>query len=238
MARVLLPFLSALSVAQALYFYIDGSTPKCFFEELPKDTLVVGHYTAEEWSEQTNTWKEHDGISIYISVDVRAPQFGDIVAAQQRQRFEIFNNDHRVLSQRGSSAGRFTFTAHEAGDHKICFTASSSSGNPGWLSTNNPQGGIKLILDLVIGESNQIESTDKGKLQDLTSRVKDLNARLADIRKEQVFQREREAQFRDQSEATNSRVIRWILIQLAVLGITCAWQLSHLRSFFIKQKLT
>lgn len=28
--------------ASALYFYIDGSTPKCFFEELPKDTLVVG----------------------------------------------------------------------------------------------------------------------------------------------------------------------------------------------------
>lgn len=30
------------SHAQALYFYIDGPTQKCFFEELPKDTLVVG----------------------------------------------------------------------------------------------------------------------------------------------------------------------------------------------------
>lgn len=27
---------------QALYFYIDGPQQKCFFEELPKDTLVVG----------------------------------------------------------------------------------------------------------------------------------------------------------------------------------------------------
>ena len=27
---------------QALYFYIEGTTPKCFYEELPKDTLVVG----------------------------------------------------------------------------------------------------------------------------------------------------------------------------------------------------
>jgi p24 family protein alpha len=49
---------------------------------------------------------------------------------------------------------------------------------------------------------------------------------------------EREAEFRDQSEATNSRVVRWTLIQLGVLGVTCAWQLSHLRAFFIKQKLT
>jgi hypothetical protein len=69
--KVLLPFLSALSVAQALHFFIDGANPKCFFEELPRDTLVVGHYTAEEWSDQTNMWQPHDGISIYISVDVR-----------------------------------------------------------------------------------------------------------------------------------------------------------------------
>lgn len=51
-------------------------------------------------------------------------------------------------------------------------------------------------------------------------------------------QQEREAEFRDQSEATNSRVVRWTLIQIVVLSITCAWQLSHLRTFFIKQKLT
>lgn len=49
---------------------------------------------------------------------------------------------------------------------------------------------------------------------------------------------EREAEFRDQSEATNARVVRWTIIQLVVLGVTCAWQLSHLRAFFIKQKLT
>lgn len=30
--------------ANGLYFYMDGSSPKCFFEELPKDTLVVGEY--------------------------------------------------------------------------------------------------------------------------------------------------------------------------------------------------
>lgn len=26
----------------ALYFYMDATTPRCFMEELPKDTLVVG----------------------------------------------------------------------------------------------------------------------------------------------------------------------------------------------------
>ncbi|POR33629.1 Putative membrane protein C16E9.09c [Tolypocladium paradoxum] len=218
--RSLLPLLSLSSVARALYFFADGGTPKCFFEELPKNTLVVGHYSAEEWDDRTNSWQQHNGISIYISVD------------------EVFDNDHRVVSQRGQSSGRFTFTAQEAGDHKICFMPSSSSGRSGWLSSAGPNGGIKMRLDLVIGDTNQIESSDKHTLQDIATRVKDLNARLNDIRREQVFQREREAEFRDQSEATNSRVIRWIIIQLVVIGVTCAWQLSHLRSFFIKQKLT
>ncbi|KAL7623376.1 emp24p/erv25p- protein [Parahypoxylon ruwenzoriense] len=217
--RVLLPLLMLGSVAHALYFFLDGTQSKCFFEELPKDTLVVGHYTAEEWDDNTHSWSKHDGISIYISVD------------------EIFDNDHRVVSQRGQSSGRFTFSAADAGSHKLCFTPSSSSGRPGWLSAHQPNGGIRLALDLAIG-SSEIESTDKTKLQDISQRVRDLNGRLQDIRREQIFQREREAEFRDQSESTNSRVVRWMFIQIVVLGITCAWQLSHLRSFFIKQKLT
>lgn len=31
-----------LSPVSALYFYMDGTAQKCFYEELPKDTLVVG----------------------------------------------------------------------------------------------------------------------------------------------------------------------------------------------------
>jgi hypothetical protein len=60
-----------VAAAQALYFYIDGGTPKCFYEELPKDTLVVGHYAAEEWDDRLNQWQQHQGITIYITVDVR-----------------------------------------------------------------------------------------------------------------------------------------------------------------------
>lgn len=50
-----LPSLALLvAQAQALYFYIDGPVQKCFFEELPKDTLVVGTHKTDrsgvEWS--------------------------------------------------------------------------------------------------------------------------------------------------------------------------------------------
>ena len=67
----LLSFSALLAPVQSLYFYIDGTTPKCFFEELPKDTLVVGHYTAEEFNDQRKVWEKHDGLNIFISVDVR-----------------------------------------------------------------------------------------------------------------------------------------------------------------------
>lgn len=63
------------------------------------------------------------------------------------------------------------------------------SGGGGWLSGGQPTGGIKLTLDLAIGGTSQIESTDKSKIQDIVQKVKDLNGRLQDIRREQVFQR-------------------------------------------------
>lgn len=157
---------------------------------------------------------------IYISVD------------------ETFDNDHRVVSQRGSSTGKFTFSAADSGDHRLCFTPTNVASSSGFLFSGNQVGNVKFELDMAIGATSEIESSDKDKIDEVVQKVKDLNARLQDVRREQVFQREREAEFRDQSELVNSRVVRWTLIQLFVLGATCAWQLSYLRAFFIKQKLT
>ena len=51
-----------------------------------------------------------------------------------------------------------------------------------------------MTLDLAIGETSAIESKDKGKIDDIVQKVKDLNGRLQDIRREQVFQRVRKSQ--------------------------------------------
>ncbi len=73
--RALLAWSMLGATAQALYFYVDGTAPKCFYEELPKDTLVVGHYQAEEFDDHSRTWVKHEGLSIYISVDVSCLDF-------------------------------------------------------------------------------------------------------------------------------------------------------------------
>jgi hypothetical protein len=68
--------------------------------------------------------------------------------------------------------------------------AIATTGQEKWLyHQEGGNNGLKLTLDMVIGETSRIESTDKNRMEDLATRVKDLNARLADIRREQVFQR-------------------------------------------------
>lgn len=134
---------------------------------------LLGKYKAEVFNPHTHTFDPSSTLVISVAVE------------------ETFNNDHRVVNTRGSSEGRFTFSAGESGDHRICFTPAHAGTNGGWLANGMPVGGIKLSLDLATGETSQIESADKGKLSDIVQRVKDLNARLHDIRREQVFQRVR-----------------------------------------------
>ena len=46
-----------------------------------------------------------------------------------------------------------------------------------------------MNVDLAIGETSKIESADKSKVDSIVGKVKELNGRLGDIRREQVFQR-------------------------------------------------
>ncbi|KAL9621065.1 MAG: hypothetical protein Q9160_004450 [Pyrenula sp. 1 TL-2023] len=190
--------------------------------------MVVGHYKALAYSTTSQTFTPNPDLHILFTVT------------------ETFDNDHQVIKQTSTSthdtSSKFTFSAADSGLHRLCFTPSGPGATAlnGWFSSTGAvvPGSVQLTLDMAIGDTSKIASSDSNKMSDIAGKVKDLNARLNDVKREQMFQREREAEFRDQSEATNSRVVKWSLIQLGVLGVTCAWQLSHLRSFFIKQKLT
>jgi len=70
---------------------------------------------------------------------------------------------------------------------------------------------------------------DRSHVSELAAKVRDLNQKLEEIRREQQYQREREANYRDLSEATNARAVWYSIAQIVVLVTTCAWQLRHLR---------
>ena len=136
----------------------------------------------------------------------------------------------KVVNTRGLPEGKFTFTSHEAGEHSICLRSNYTGG---WFSTPT----VRMHLDIAVGEAKVDEEGEREHVKDLAAKVKELNMRLADIRREQQFQRERETEFRALSEKTNARAVWWSVAQLVTLLATCLWQLRHLKSFFESKKL-
>jgi hypothetical protein len=128
---------------------------------------------------------------------------------------------HSVVKTRGPPDSRFTFTSHESGDHLICLSTNYTSW---WSSTH-----IKLYLDIVVGTTKSDVERDRTHVSELAGKVRDLNQKLEDVRREQQYQRERESDFRDMSEATNSKAVWYSMMQIAVLVLTCTWQLKHLK---------
>lgn len=126
------------------------------------------------------------------------------------------------MRTRGPSDSRFTFTTQEAGDHAICLSTTSGSS---W-STNTH---IRLYLDIVVGSTKPDREQDRSHVTELSSKLRDLNQKLDDVRREQQYQREREAKFRDLSEITNARAVWYSIAQIVVIVATCTWQLRHLK---------
>ncbi|KAJ3367438.1 emp24p/erv25p- protein [Allomyces arbusculus] len=206
---VLLACLAA--TAQGLHFYLENGKEKCFFEELPKDTVVMGTYSSEEWSDANQQYIENLALNIAIKVT-------------------HVESGVDVVSKKGASFGKFSFSAAYSGQHKLCVTPSTAT----WFSFAK----TRMHLDLVIGDNASAEEPKpEDKANDMVIRVRDLIHRVADIRREQQYQREVEATFRDTSELINSRVVTWTIVQLCALGLTCFWQLRHLRTFFAAKKL-
>ncbi|KAI0761922.1 emp24/gp25L/p24 family/GOLD-domain-containing protein [Irpex lacteus] len=199
------------ATCNALHFYLDSNEKRCFLEEIPADTVVEGHYKALEWDEKQAKYLENDQLGILVEVDE-------------------LETGHNVVKTRGPHDSRFTFTSHTSGDHAICL--STSEGNT-WSTATH----IRLYLDIVVGSVKPDRDHDRSHVTEMSQKLRDLNNKLEDIRREQQYQRERESNFRDLSEATNSRAVWYSVVQIVVLIATCAWQLRHLKRFFEDRKM-
>ncbi|KAL1676657.1 emp24/gp25L/p24 family/GOLD-domain-containing protein [Schizophyllum commune] len=202
---------AALSV-HAVHFYLDANEKRCFIEELPSNTVVEGEYKATEWSDATQSYVVNPELGIQVDV-------------------EEMETAHKVVQSIGPPEGRFTFTSHESGDHLICLSTNATTSM--FASGSH----IRLHLDIVVGTTKADVEHDRTHVSELASKVRDLNVKLEDIRREQQYQREREADYRNLSEATNSRAVWYSVAQLVVLLGTCAWQLRHLKRFFEDRKM-
>ncbi|XP_064630455.1 transmembrane emp24 domain-containing protein 9-like isoform X2 [Lineus longissimus] len=199
-----------ISSASALYFHIGETEKKCFIEEIPEETMVVGHY----------------------KVLMYDPQAKDYVMSYLGMHVEVLDPSSKaILSRTYAAEGRFTFTSHSSGEHTVCLHSNSSA----WFGG----GQLRVHLDVQVGEhaNDYQQIAAKDKLNELQLRVRQLLDQVEQITKEQNYQRYREERFRQTSESTNQRVLWWSIAQTVILLITGFWQMRHLKSFFEAKKL-
>ncbi|KAI9335075.1 emp24/gp25L/p24 family/GOLD-domain-containing protein [Obelidium mucronatum] len=202
------------STVNALFFILEGVEQKCFIEELPKDTTVLGKYTATEWNSGLNKYQENVQQVILISVESVALR-------------------HRVLNQKGAPKGKFTFTSTDFGEHLICVTA--NGGANGWFEHSK----TKVEFDLMFGDVAHADTASSAKqtVDDMSVRVRSLKYVVNNILNEQKYQRDREAEFRDFSESINGKVVRWTLLQIFVLVLVGYLQTRYLKQFLVSKKI-
>ncbi|XP_064465610.1 transmembrane emp24 domain-containing protein eca-like [Ornithodoros turicata] len=208
----LFSLLSVMHICMGLYFHISETERKCFIEEVPEETLVVGNYKCQLHDPKTGGFMlSSPGIGMHV--EIRDPE------------------DKTILSKVYSSEGRFTFTSHSPGEHMICLYSNSSK----WFSGSQ----LRVHLDIQVGEHavDYGSVAQKEKLTELQLRVRQLLDQVEQITKEQNYQRYREERFRQTSESTNSRVLWWSVVQTLILVLMGFWQMRHLKSFFEAKKL-
>jgi hypothetical protein len=100
--------LQLISISYSLYFHISETERKCFIEEIPDETLVIGKYKVELFDENSKTYlPSTPGIGMHV--EVKDP------------------DDKMVLSKLYTSEGRFSFTSHSPGEHIICLYSNSTA---------------------------------------------------------------------------------------------------------------
>merc|ERR1712071_692013 len=107
----ILAFILCMSCVSGLYFHIGETERKCFIEEIPDETMVIGNYKVQLYDPRTGGFMPSSpGIGMHV--EVKDP------------------DDKIVLSRVYSSEGRFTFTSHTPGEHVICLYSNSTK----WFS--------------------------------------------------------------------------------------------------------
>ncbi|KAB1276222.1 Transmembrane emp24 domain-containing protein 4 [Camelus dromedarius] len=214
--------------ARGLYFHIGETEKRCFIEEIPDETMVIGNYRTQMWDKQKEAFlPSTPGLGMHVEVKDPEGKVGPPLAAH-RPWYGLV-----VLSRQYGSEGRFTFTSHTPGDHQICLHSNSTK------MALFAGGRLRVHLNIQVGghANNYPEIAAKDKLTELQLRARQLLDQVEQIQKEQDYQRYREERFRLTSESTNQRVLWWSIAQTIILILTGIWQMRHLKSFFEAKKL-
>ncbi|XP_059272100.1 transmembrane emp24 domain-containing protein 9-like isoform X1 [Mustela nigripes] len=198
----------------AFYLEVRELEEKCFIQEIPDGTVVIGNYKTELYDPAMEKYQPSPQW-INLFVFVKDPENKNLLARQYGPR------------------GSFTFTSQSPGEHQICLHLESIRFALFY------DGKLAIHLDMQLGEhtNDYAEFAAKDKLTQLHLRLQQLVEQVELIQKEQEYQRWREERFRQTSESTNQQVLWWSILQTLILVATGVWQMRHLKSFFKAKKL-
>jgi len=214
---VVILLLSVLSFCSAVYFQLEEGQTKCFLEEVPRDTLIVGKYSAEEIVATGN-------YQAYPPAQGEETAFGIRVTVNDPEGGVILQRDMKPI-------GRVAFTSQVGGEYKVCFQTNTTR----WFGKKSVR--FHLSLEAGVSATDYEQVAKQEHLSEIELTIRKLNDRVKEVRSEQSFQRNREAVFRNTSESTNGRVMWWSIIQTSILVGAGIWQISHLKHFFKAKKL-
>ncbi|XP_073343621.1 transmembrane emp24 domain-containing protein 9-like [Pagrus major] len=183
------------SFVSSLYFHIGDTERKCFIQEIPDDTMIIGNF-------QTHLDKDLPANqNLRMLVEAKDP------------------DDKLVLSKQFASEGTFHYTSHKAGRHLICLQSSSSQ-RPLFAG-----GMLTVHLDIRAGErtNNYTAILARDKLSELQLRVRQLMEQVQQIQREQDYHRLREKHFREVEHNTNMWIFWWPVVRsLYVVAVITA----------------
>lgn len=219
-------FLLVTFVSGQVHVYVDAGTRECFTRDLSTESVLLGSYKIEILDEHGAYSVPRDKANTGVVVDVE----------------EVFASNNRVIHQRGSPSGKFLFSPLELGTHRICLTAKLfykrkwKGDDPTELEESKFKR-ARVTLDFFIGDAKNILAKDNREIEELTSRIASLIDKITYIKQEQGFIRAKEATFRDLLEKACERVVSWLILQIAIVGVTFLYQLWTLLRFHMKRKV-
>ncbi|XP_010844944.1 PREDICTED: transmembrane emp24 domain-containing protein 9-like [Bison bison bison] len=191
----------------AFYLEVRELEEKCFIQEIPDGTVVIGNYKTELYDPAMEKYQP-------------SPQWINLF---------VFN----LLARQYGPRGSFTFTSQSPGEHEVCLHLKSIR----FALFYDGKLAIHLDMQLGEHTNDHTELAANDKLTLLHLRIQQLVEQVEKIQKEQEYQRRREEHFRQTSESTNQRVLWWSILQTLILVATGIWQMQHLKSFFKAKKL-
>ncbi|WOK96186.1 transmembrane emp24 domain-containing protein p24delta3 [Canna indica] len=127
------------------------------------------------------------------------------------------------------TVGQFALTTTEPGNYLACF----------WIDSGDRGIGTSVSLDWKIGiaAKDWDSVAKKDKIEGVELELTKLEAAVDAIHKNLLYLKSREAEMREVSERTNSRVAWFSIMSLGVCIVVSILQLWHLKGYFQKKKL-